>query len=582
MKVLQGTFPGWLRLKVDFSELDIVKRIPIRRFDDREQVWHVPDTKRVRAYLDRCGFPVTVDPLLPRRLGQPRFKTDPRPHQIDDLEMMDGKHAFGVLDEPGMGKTKVIIDDCTRWFDAEAITGVIVVCPNSITGNWLDEISIHSPIPADTLVYDAGRSDAAKMWGDRGPKAGVLRWHIVASESMMSRKALDTARNFARRHRCLLVVDESTRMKNQKATRTKHTHFLAPLCPIRRILTGTMITKYRSLEGAWSQFEIIDPKIFNMGFYPYRGYFCVMGGYKSKTVIASMNEGDFFDIISPWVSLKKKKDWLNLPPKIFQTRKVAPSPEQRKLYNDVLSGVVQDPSFSVAMVRDLRLHQISGGFYYEKDTEGAMAFLLKEIAAITNGTEMPDPDELVTTYRPVPIPGPNPKVQEVLDIAEDIPGKMIVWFRYRSELAAVSEALRKEHGEQAVVEFHGGVDKGLRQGIIRSFQNDESVRFFLGQIHTGGIGITLTAASVAVFYSNDWPAEARIQAEDRIDRIGQMGEASLYIDLVLGDDNTPAGGFIDSRVLRAVQQGKDYHTFVQEEIQARQKNVLPEFVKPVF
>jgi SNF2 family DNA or RNA helicase len=568
MRVVGVPFPGWLDLKVDYEELEQVKRIPIRRFDSLRKVWSVPDTGRVRAYLGKLGVDTNVEaPSFTTKLPPIVFKTTPRAHQVDDLNMMDGKHAFGVLDEPGMGKTKVGIDDATRWYYGGKIDAVIVVCPNSITGNWCDEIDTHSAVTSDKFVYDAARKKASEAWVKAPADAVGIRWFIMAAESIFTKSALEIASQFAKTHRCILIVDESTYCGEPTTDRTKNIIKLAKLCPVRRIFTGTMLTK--SLEKAWSQFEILDPRILDMDFYPFRGYFCVMGGYKMKQIVASKNDQEFFDIIAPWVCLKKKVDYLDLPPKVFQVRKVAPSKEQRALYSDILSGVVQDPSFSVAMVRDLRLHQVSGGFTYRMDTQASMDFLLREMEALQNGTELPDPDELDVHYISEPIPGPNPKVQECLGIAEQVPGKIIFWFRYRSEIEALSVALRSAYGDSSVVEFHGGIDKDARQPIIRAFQNDPEVRYFLGQIHTGGIGITLTAASVEVFYSNDWSAERRIQAEDRIHRISQGGESCLYIDLVLGDDATPAGGYIDSRVLRAVQQGKDYHAFVQDEIQAR-------------
>ena len=570
MKFLPQLFPGWLRFRAEFHELERVKQIPIRKYDGAN--WTVPDTARVRDYLTRCGAgSIPASPPIPK-MGQPRFKTAPRAHQVDDLDLMDGKHAFAVLDEPGLGKSKVLIDDSTRWFDHGKIDAVIVVCPNSVTENWLDEVDIHSPVPADKHNYNANRKKAAEKWIRSGPQAGELRWFVVAVESLSEKSALLHARAFAKRHRALIVVDESTYIKTQSANRTKNVIRLAHECIIRRILTGTMLT--RSLEGAWSQFEVLDPRILNMDFYPFRGYFSIMGGYKKKAAIASKNESDFFDIIAPWVCLKKKKDCLDLPEKTFQVRKVAPSDEQRKRYNDILSGVDNDPSFSVAMVRDLRLHQLTGGFTYRIDIAQAMAFLLKEIEALKNGTDLPDPDDLDTKYIAEPIPGPNPKVIEALNIADEMPGKVIFWCRYRAEIDAIARALRSEYGVQAVVEFHGGIPKDERQPIIRAFQNDPEVRYFIGQIHTGGIGITLTAASVEAFFSNDWSAERRIQAEDRTHRISQVGDACLYIDILLGDDQTPSGGFVDSRVLRSVQMGKDYHAFVQDEITERKK-LLP-------
>ena len=575
------TFPGWLNLSINMDELDLVKQIPVRRYDPRTQTWGVPDTKRVRSFLGRCGVDLEgiQSNFKTPAMGLPRFKTAPRAHQTDDLNLMDGKHAFGILDEPGLGKTKVAIDDTTRWFDAGQITGVVVVCPNSIKSNWREEIATHSPLTNDVYLYRAEKSKIADIWSARGPQPGTLRWFVVAVESLSSKNALFAARNFAQRHRCLLVVDESTRIKTESANRTANVIALSKWCPIRRIMTGTMLTK--NLEGAWSQMEILDPRILGMDFYPFRGYFCVMGGYKKKSVVAGKNEGDFFDILTPWVSLKKKKDCLDLPDKVFQKRIVAPSDELRKRYNDILSGVDPDPSFSVAMVRDLRLHQLSGGFTYRLDNTKAMEFLLREIKAIETGGEMPDPDELEKKYISEPIPGPNPKLEELVGITQEISDKMIVWCEYRAEIGAIAARLRSIYGDEAVVEFHGGIDEDQRTLNRQAFQNDPRVRWFVGQIRCGGIGLTLTAAPVEVFYSNNWSAENRIQAEDRIHRISQVGEACLYIDLLLGDDTTPTGGFIDSRVLRSVQAGKDYHAFVQDEIQAR-KNLLPIPVTEIF
>ena len=58
------------------------------------------------------------------------------------------------------------------------------------------------------------------------------------------------------------------------------------------------------------------------------------------------------------------------------------------------------------------------------------------------------------------------------------------------------------------------------------------VRFFIGNTQTGGYGITLTAASTVIYYSNNYDLEKRIQSEDRAHRIGQKNPV-LYIDMVL-------------------------------------------------
>ena len=69
---------------------------------------------------------------------------------------------------------------------------------------------------------------------------------------------------------------------------------------------------------------------------------------------------------------------------------------------------------------------------------------------------------------------------------------------------------------------------------IKKFQEDDNCRFFVGTTQTGGYGITLTAASTMVYYSNGYDLEKRLQSEARIDRIGQEYPMT-YIDIVTED-----------------------------------------------
>ena len=73
-----------------------------------------------------------------------------------------------------------------------------------------------------------------------------------------------------------------------------------------------------------------------------------------------------------------------------------------------------------------------------------------------------------------------------------------------------------------------------RQKNIKKFQNNPECRFFVGTTGTGGFGITLTAASTMIYYSNGYDLEKRLQSEARIDRIGQT-KPMTYIDLVAED-----------------------------------------------
>ena len=88
---------------------------------------------------------------------------------------------------------------------------------------------------------------------------------------------------------------------------------------------------------------------------------------------------------------------------------------------------------------------------------------------------------------------------------------------------------------------------GDRQSNINKFQDlNSSVRFFIGTTQTGGYGITLTAASTMVYYSNGYDLEKRQQSEARIDRIGQKYPMT-YIDIYCEDT-------VDARIVKALKK----------------------------
>ena len=91
------------------------------------------------------------------------------------------------------------------------------------------------------------------------------------------------------------------------------------------------------------------------------------------------------------------------------------------------------------------------------------------------------------------------------------------------------------------------MDSTLRQEHIALFQQKNGpTRYFVGNAQTGGYGITLTAASTVVYYSNSYDLEKRLQSEDRAHRSGQTGSVT-YVDLMA--ENT-----IDERIVKALNK----------------------------
>jgi len=113
----------------------------------------------------------------------------------------------------------------------------------------------------------------------------------------------------------------------------------------------------------------------------------------------------------------------------------------------------------------------------------------------------------------------NPRLQAMLDEVRSSDGKAIVWCKYREDIRRVVRALAAE-GIRCV-EYHGAVhSQAKRQQAIDDFNNDPSVRVFVGQPKAGGQGLDLSAADLILWYSHTFDLIERDQANERATQIG--------------------------------------------------------------
>jgi SNF2 family DNA or RNA helicase len=140
---------------------------------------------------------------------------------------------------------------------------------------------------------------------------------------------------------------------------------------------------------------------------------------------------------------------------------------------------------------------------------------------------------------------PNNRITELVDVLSEIEGKVVIWGHWQKDIAQIIKAITKEYGEASVVDYYGLTPKDERQENIEKFQNDPKCRFFVGTPATGGFGITLTAASNMIYFSNGYNLEFRTQSEARIDRIGQKYPMT-YIDIICKDT-------VDERIVKALR-----------------------------
>jgi SNF2 family DNA or RNA helicase len=321
-----------------------------------------------------------------------------------------------------------------------------------------------------------------------------------------------------------MAIDESTTIKTPTAERTKSIVKLGHDVKYKRILTGSPVTK--SPLDLFTQCYFLDPWLLDQqSYYSFKTRYAIMkkinvGGRSIEIVAGYKNLGELSDKLKPFSYRVLKDDCLDLPPKTFMKRIVQLSDEQKKVYTQMkkialaeLNGKIVTTANVITQL--MRLHQITCGHF--KSDDGTTQ-LLK-----------------------------NNRLDELLDVLEEIEGKAVIWAHYRYDIEVIVNALTKKFGEGTVVTYFGDTSTDDRQKAIKLIQDPESkVRFIVGTPQTGGYGITLTGASTMIYYSNGYDLEKRQQSEARIDRIGQTKNMT-YIDIIAEDT-------VDEKIVSALKR----------------------------
>ena len=456
-----------------------------------------------------------------------KFKTKPYAHQLTALEKSWNKENFAYFMEMGTGKTKVLIDNMSMLYDYGKINGALIVAPKGVIGTWHNqEIPTHiaGHIEFVSILWQSLINKKQKEKLDELFKVDS-RLHILIMnvEALSTSKGKDFAASFLRTHNSIMAIDESTTIKNSSAKRTKNILELSKIAKYKRIMTGSPVTK--NPLDLYSQCEFLSPWLLNFqSFYAFRNRYAEMKtinarGRSIQVVNYFKNLGELSEKLKEFSYRVLKEDCLDLPDKIYVKRTIELTDEQTKLYNQmktmalaILNGN-QTTSMTV-LTQLMRLHQITCGHFTADDGS----------------------TQIVKSNR----------VNELMNVLEEVEGKVIIWANYQKDMSEIKKAIIKEYGEDSVVDYYGLTPQEDRQINIKRFQEDSNCRFFVGTPQTGGYGITLTQANTVIYYSNGYDLEKRLQSEDRAHRIGQK-KSVTYVDLI-------AEKTVDEKIVKALRK----------------------------
>ena len=456
-----------------------------------------------------------------------KFKTKPYAHQLTALENSWHKEEFAYFMEMGTGKTKVLIDNLAMLYDKGKVDGALIIAPKGVVGTWYNqELPNHlaDHIENVTVLWQANINKKQQEKLDQLFKTGhELHILVMNVEALSTDKGKLFAAKFLRSHKSMLAIDESTTIKNPKAKRTKNILSLGDICKYRRIMTGSPVT--RNPLDLYSQCEFLNPNLLQFtSYYAFRNRYAEMKtihvhGRSVDVVHKFQNLKELSETLKPFSYRVLKQDCLDLPEKVYIKREISLSPEQKKLYEQmkkqaiaVLNGK-QVTSVTV-LTQLMRLQQITCGHFTADDG----------------------------SIQPVK----NNRLAELLDVLEEVEGKVIIWGHYQEDVKNIVNILTEKYGPGSVVSYYGLTPQEERQKNIKRFQANNGVRFLVGTPQTGGYGITLTEANTVIYYSNGYDLEKRMQSEDRAHRIGQK-KTVTYVDIIAQDT-------VDEKIVKSLRK----------------------------
>lgn len=479
--------------------------------------------------------------------GAYAYKTAPFAHQRQAFEQSWMEPHYALLMEQGTGKSKVVIDTAAHLYERREIDSLIVIAPKGMYENWLiepdGEIQTHLPdrIPRRTMLWrnkvsQVGYRDALLAL-DRPFNGLTVLVVNIESLSIKQSKAAQYLEWFIESHKCLLVVDESSTIKNAASTRTERVTDIGRLAHVkyRRILTGTPVTN--NPLDVWAQFEFLEH-----GYFGIKSFSAFRNRYAHTTLERLPGRKPFIKIVGfqrteelqAHVARKSyrvlKDDCLDLPPKVYHRYAFEMTDEQHACYvrmREMAIMELEDAERTVGITAPLvitkrmKLRQIACGFV--KDEEGKEHNLLPKV---------------------------NPRLDALMDCIESTDGKIIIWSSFQFCLKLIAKHLRSIYGPSAVGEYHGGIAQDERQSYLSAFKQPKNLlRYLVANPATGKFGLTLTVAQSSIYYNNNDNLEDRLQSEDRLHRIGQKGTVNITD---IGDWST-----IDRLILKSLRAKVD-------------------------
>ena len=424
-------------------------------------------------------------------------KTLAMPHQIEAIEFIKGNKSLALFDEQGLGKSKIVISALCEDLKNKIIDSVLILCKKTLVKTWKNELLKHSYLKINVIVGSKQNRGRSFMH--------FSHFHIINYDSFV--QELDKIKIFLGLYKFAIVLDESQVIKNPFSRITKSVLDIKDLGVKRIIITGTPIANRP--EDLWSQFYFLDNgETLGEDFKEFQKNFRIkLKGETSlkkyESILSSIKQK-----INK-ISIRRTKDVLELPEKVYSEVFVVLEDEQKRMYERLREELY------------LELKDIDNNLILEKIDNYLVKLLrLTQIAS--------NPSLLEEGYKDTPA-----KFKELDKIIKDILDKnekVIIWTSFRGNI----RTLRKRYQNYGALMLFGEIPMAERDDIIEKFMQNPEIKILIANPSAAKEGLTLTSANNAIYLDRSFKMDDYLQSQDRIHRIGQQKKCQI-IKLIAKD-----------------------------------------------
>ena len=438
-----------------------------------------------------------------------------RPYQragVQWLHLLSGLGLGACLaDDMGLGKTiQVLALLLAQQRQGAVRRPSLLVAPASLLANWAAEIEKFAPDLTAMIVHPSAMT-AEQVKQFTPAQAAELDLVITSYGSLLRIAALaEIEWRFA-------ILDEAQAIKNPNAKQTRAAKALKATARIA--LTGTPVENH--LGDLWSIFDFINPGLL--------GSAKQFSRYAKGLADREHNPyGPLRELVRPYILRRMKTDKAiisDLPDKTEVKAYCGLSRKQAALYEQAVQDL------------ETRLEDADG--IARRGVVLAMLMRLKQIcnhpSHWLNDNAWAEQDS-----------GKLARLREISEVVASRQEKMLVFTQFREMTAPLASFLGGIFGRPGLV-LHGETAVKDRRALVLTFQDDETVPFFVLSLKAGGSGLTLTAASHVVHFDRWWNPAVENQATDRAFRIGQKRNVLVHKFVCRGTVEEKIDALIDSK-----------------------------------